>query len=99
MHQRKWQDNRQHRRLREKYNKLIKRYEKTSKALYDTKEKIANTTAHRKKVDTYLKNIKKQNELVAEFSETMMATLMDYTTDVSQNNDTSISPAVNRGAV
>ena len=63
-----------------KYNKLVKRYERTSKALDDAKVKIADTIAHRKKVDAYLKNIKKQNELVAEFSELMMATLLDYAT-------------------
>ena len=50
----------------------------------DTKTKITDTIAHRKKVDAYLKNIKKQNELVAEFSEPMMATLMDYATVYSR---------------
>ena len=67
-----------------KYNKLVKRYERASKALDDTKTKITDTIAHRKKVDAYLKNIKKQNELVAEFSEPMMATLMDYATVYSR---------------
>ena len=63
-----------------RYNKLIKRYERTRARLDEVSAEIADLTDRQRVVSAYIKQIKKQKKLVSEFSETMLTTLLDYAT-------------------